>query len=124
MLEHGADLSGELRAALATLLEAVADLALRVLLARLGADARQVIDPATMNATVRAGDATGPHDAFKILESLGFVVEVGGRKNRHGVLRFVGAFMPQPRGFVKCIIASEIEEAFESPLELLDSAKR
>jgi hypothetical protein len=58
-----------------------------------------------MNATVRAGDATGPHDALKELESLGFVVEMRGRKNRHGTLRFNGAFLPPSIGFVKYIIA-------------------
>ena len=39
VLKHGANLGGELRAAFATLLEAEANLAFRVLLARLRADA-------------------------------------------------------------------------------------
>ena len=78
MLEHGADLDGELLSALATLFQAVANDAFRVLGAGFLTDARKIIDPATAHAAMRADDSIGPHDAFKERESLGFVVEVGG----------------------------------------------
>ena len=84
MLEHSADFDGELLAALATLLEAVTGNAFRVLLARLAANARQVIDATADRAAVRAGNSIGPNDALKKLESLGLVVELGLGKNRHG----------------------------------------
>src|SRR3546814_2091552 len=51
---------------------------------RLAANARQVIDPTIHHTAMRADDAVSPNDAFQMLESLGLVVEVGGRKNRHG----------------------------------------
>jgi len=88
MLEHSAYLHGELLAALAALLEAVANHTLGALHARLGADASQIIDTAADHATVRANHPLRPNDALQIPESLGFIVEVRGRKNRHGeVLR-------------------------------------
>ena len=39
---------------------------------------------AAENAAMRANHSVRPHDTFKVLESLGFVVKVRGRKNRHG----------------------------------------
>jgi hypothetical protein len=42
------------------------------------------LDPTTDHTAMRADNAVSPNDAFQMLESLGFVVEVGGRKNRHG----------------------------------------
>ena len=84
MFEHGADLDGELLAALATLFEAMTERAFRRLEGRLAANARQVIDPTTDHTAMRADNAVSPNDALQMLESLGFVVEVGGRKNRHG----------------------------------------
>src|SRR5690606_17753881 len=67
MHKHRADLDGELLAALATLFQAVADRAFRVLNALGTANARQVIDPTADNATMRAGHAVRPNDAFQIL---------------------------------------------------------
>jgi hypothetical protein len=84
MLEHSADLDGELLAALTALFQAVANNAFRVLQAGLGAHAREIIDPASNRSTVRADNAISPKDAFQKLESLGFIVEVRGRENRHG----------------------------------------
>lgn len=84
VFEHGANLDGELLAALATLLEAVTNLTLGVLAAGLRLDARQVVHAATGHTTVRAHHSASPHDALKVLVSLGFVMEVRGRKYRHG----------------------------------------
>ncbi len=83
VLEHSANLDGELLAALATLFQTVANLALGMLLGRLGTDTGQIVHTATDNATMRAGDSVRPDDAFKIFESLGFVVEMGAGKYRH-----------------------------------------
>src|SRR3546814_12702386 len=66
MLEHGADLHGELLAALATLFQAVADSAFRVLLARLAANARPIIDTTADDTAMRADNAVRPHDAFEV----------------------------------------------------------
>src|SRR3546814_12035602 len=84
MFGHGANLDGELLAALATLFQAVTERAFRRFQGRLAANARQVIDPTIHHTAMRADDAVSPNDAFQMLESLGLVVEVGGRKNRHG----------------------------------------
>src|SRR5688572_18355265 len=84
MLEHSADLDGELLAALTALFQAVANNAFRVFQAGFGADAREIIDPAADRSTVRADNAIRPKDAFQKLESLSFIVEVRGRENRHG----------------------------------------
>ena len=83
MLEHGADLHSELRAALAALLEAVTNDAVGVLHARLAANARQIIDATADHAAMRADNAIRPNDAFEESEGLGFVVKVRGRENRH-----------------------------------------
>ena len=77
MLEYGANLDGELFAALATLFEAVANDAFRVLGRGLGTDASQIIDPTTDRATVRASNPINPYDAFKKSKGLGFVMEMG-----------------------------------------------
>lgn len=89
MLENSADLDGELLAALATFFQTVAHNAFRVFRARLGAHAREIIDPTANRSTVRADNAIGPKDAFQKLESLGFIVEVRGRENRHGCVRTI-----------------------------------
>ena len=65
VFEHGADLDGELLAALATLFQAVTERAFGVLQARLGANARQVIDPTTDHTAMRADNAVSPNDAFQ-----------------------------------------------------------
>src|SRR3546814_20486471 len=76
MLEHGADLHGELLAALATLFQAVADSAFRVLLARLAANARQIIDTTADDTAMRAANAVRPNDDFEVFDRLGFVVDM------------------------------------------------
>src|SRR3546814_20944920 len=68
MLEHGADLHGELLAALAPLFQAVADSAFRVLLARLAENARQIIDTTAADTAIRADNAVRPHDALAVFE--------------------------------------------------------
>lgn len=86
MLKHSADLYGELLAASATLLEAVADSARRALDAWLAANTGEIIDLAADHAAMRARYSVSPDDAPKELESLGFIMEVRGRKNRNGKL--------------------------------------
>ena len=83
ILKHRADLGRELLAALATLLEAVADSAFRVLLARLAAHARQIVNPAANNATMRADRAIRPNHAFQIFEGCCFVVKARKGENGH-----------------------------------------
>jgi len=104
MLEHGTDLHGELLAALATLLEAVAERALGALGARLAANARQIINATADDAAMRARHAVHPHDAFQKLEGLGFIVEVRGRENGHR-LAPMPSFLPHSVGFVNYVIA-------------------
>ena len=65
MLEHGANLYGELLAALAALLKAMTNDAFRALFARLGTDASEVINATVHPTAMRANYATGPDDAFK-----------------------------------------------------------
>ena len=77
MLEHGADLDGELLAALATLFQAEANRTFRALLGRATANARKIVDPATDNAAMRANNSTCPYDAFKEGKRLIFIVEIG-----------------------------------------------
>jgi len=60
MLEHGANLDGELRTALPALLEAVANDALGVLYGRLRTDARKVINATGNDATMRTRNPVGP----------------------------------------------------------------
>src|SRR5687768_3985621 len=74
MLEHRANLDGELLAALATGLQADAS--------RLALD---LVNLAANDATVRADDAVRPDDRFEIFERFGFVVEIGLRENGHGL---------------------------------------
>jgi hypothetical protein len=54
---------------------------------------------------MRANHPIGPHDARKEGEGLGFVVEVRGRKNRHGKRSVDAPFLPPIHGFVDYIIA-------------------
>src|SRR5689334_1481635 len=105
MLENGADLDGKLRAAFATLLQAVPHDTFWVLLARLGADASQIVHATADHAAMRARHPSRPDDAFEIRESLGFVVEVRGRKNRHGKRSECEELMPYQDGFVNYLVA-------------------
>jgi hypothetical protein len=82
VLEHGSDAHRELLAAVAALLETEALDAVRVFLARLGADALEGID-AVQRATMRAHRTFRPQDRFQLLKGCGFIVEVGGVEDGH-----------------------------------------
>ena len=79
-LENGPLSAGELAATVVTLPKAVPLDAVRVLLARLGADALERVD-AVSRATVRAGRALRPQDRLKSGEGRCFIVEIGFIKN-------------------------------------------
>ena len=74
VLEHRADADGELLAAVAALLEAVANDAFGVLLAQLAADALQGID-AIQGTAVRAHRTIGPKNGLQLGEGRFFVMK-------------------------------------------------
>jgi hypothetical protein len=79
VFKYSANLYGELLTALATLLKAMTNFALGMLLRRLGTDTRQVIHAAIDYTAMGAGNSVSPNDALKVLKSLGFIVEMGTR---------------------------------------------
>lgn len=81
-LEYGADAHGELLAAVAALLEAVTDDALRMLLARLSADVLERVD-AIRGAAVGAHGPVWPENGLQLGERGFLIVEVGRVENGH-----------------------------------------
>ena len=108
MFENRADLDRELLATLTALFQAVADNAVRVLLAGLGADTGQIVHATADNTAMRASNPIDPHDAFQIRESLGFVMEMRGRKNRHGECSVDASLIASTNGFVNYTIAKKM----------------
>ena len=83
-LEDRAHADGELLAAVPALVEAVTLDAFRVLLRSLGADAGQLV--VLVHRTAVMADRTlRPQDRLDMLESGGFVVEVGAGQDGHGL---------------------------------------
>ena len=74
MLEHGADLDGELAFAVATAPQARTNT-----LRRVGFHLGQTVQ----RAAVRTYRSVRPNDAFQILKSGGFVVKIGAGQDRH-----------------------------------------
>lgn len=82
VLENRANADGKLLAAVAALLQAVTLDAFGVLLAGLGANALQGIDPIHA-AAVGANGAFRPQYCLQLSEGCSFIVKVFGADNRH-----------------------------------------